>query len=192
MSMAGTRCPLRNTPFNELLSTAIHLPWSNRSSTCARAINGCATRRSARTSLPTTMSWPAAKTPSARSDRTVSKGCAGRVIRHQFRSRGRARRPRANSSAPGPGSAFEPDVPSDDGGIPDRQQREHGHVEYEDVLGVLPDRVVGRYLLDLHQRREVDGGRARRVAPAGGRQPRELFETEALVDRDHSAGEHQL
>ncbi len=52
MSTIGTRWPLKKTPFSELLSTAIHRPLSKRKSRCARAISGCATRRSARRSLP--------------------------------------------------------------------------------------------------------------------------------------------
>jgi hypothetical protein len=66
MSTVGTRRPLRKTPFSEWLSTAIHRPLSKRSSRCARATSGCATRRSARTSLPTTTSRPGAKLPSHR------------------------------------------------------------------------------------------------------------------------------
>ena len=56
----------------------------------------------------------------------------------------------------GAGLAFQPDMPADEAGVADGQRREHEHVEHENVLRVLPDRVVGRDLLDLHQRREVD------------------------------------
>ena len=64
MSTIGIRRPATNIPFSELLSIAIQRPWSKRSSRWARAISGCATRRSARTSLPTTTSRPGAKLPS--------------------------------------------------------------------------------------------------------------------------------
>ncbi|CPR13520.1 hypothetical protein BN971_04832 [Mycobacterium bohemicum DSM 44277] len=74
ISSAGTRSPLTKTPLSELLSTAVHLPRSKRNSRCARATRGCATRRSARTSLPTTMSRPGAKLTCDRPDRTVSTG----------------------------------------------------------------------------------------------------------------------
>ena len=56
MSTTATRPLLTNIPVGDPLSIAIHLPRSNRNSRCARAISGCATRMSARRSLPTTTS----------------------------------------------------------------------------------------------------------------------------------------
>src|ERR1700758_4661348 len=171
ISTIGTRWPLTNTPLIELLSTATQWPWVKRNSKCARAISGWATRKSARRSLPTTTSLPGAKLLWDRLDRTVSTGCTGRFI----------------NSVP-----LEPDLPPHDGAVGHGQHPQHRHVEDKNVFRVLPNRVVGRDLLDLDQRWEVDRGRARGIAPTGGCQPRELFETDALIDRDHPAGEHQL
>src|SRR6204780_3868659 len=89
-------------------------------------------------------------------------------------------------------SALEPDIPPDVSGVEERQRREHGHVEEEDVLRVLPYRVVRRDLLYLHQVWEVDRRRPRGVTPPSGRQPRQLVETGPTCYRDHPAGEHQL
>ena len=59
---------------------ATQRPWSNRSTRCAREINGCAIRTSARRSRPTTTSLPGAKVRVDPSYRTVSAGGAGRLI----------------------------------------------------------------------------------------------------------------
>ncbi len=80
MSTICTRWPSTKIPLSELLSIAVHRPWSKRSSRWARAISGCATRISARRSLPMTTSRPAAKLPCERPDRTVNTGAAGRLI----------------------------------------------------------------------------------------------------------------
>ena len=155
MSTVETRWPLTNTPFSELLSTAIHLPWSKRNSRCARATSGCATRRSARTSLPTTTSRPAAKLPCDRPDRTVSTGCAGRFIEaqcrlsrifHQTRPCSRSHNTREHRDVEQPGCGWCCQIGS--------------------LVGsVGPSPAVG-----------VDRRRRRREAPPGGCHPRQLLE----------------
>ena len=80
MSTVGTRRPLTNMPLRLPLSIAIHRPWSNRSTRCAREIRGWAMRTSARRSRPMTTSLPAAKVRADPSFRTVSAGGAGRLI----------------------------------------------------------------------------------------------------------------
>src|ERR1700722_19554501 len=89
------------------------------------------------------------------------------------------------ASAIGEALTLEPDAPPDVAGVEQRQRGEHAHVKQEDVLGVLPYRIVGRNLLDLHQVREVDRRSARGVTPTCGGQPGQLIETRAAGHRDH-------
>src|ERR1700722_2110721 len=96
------------------------------------------------------------------------------------------------ASAIGDALALEPDAPPHVAGVEQRQRGEHAHVEQEDVLGVLPYRVVGRNLLDLDQVREVDRRRPRGITPTCGGQPRQLIETRPAGHRDHPAGKYQL
>src|ERR1700742_3587452 len=149
MSTIGTRRPSAKMPLRELLSSATHLPRSKRSSRCARVTSGCATRRSARTSLPTITSPPGAKLTSDRLDRTVSTGCAGLFI----------------TSA-----SLQPDLPPHDRAIAYAQDAEHGHIEQPGTLGVIPVLVlrVGR---TRDQPVGVDRRRRRREAPPRGRGP---------------------
>src|SRR3984885_7963161 len=96
------------------------------------------------------------------------------------------------ANATGDALTLEPDAPPHVAGVEERQRGEHAHVEQEDVLGVLPYRVVGRNLLDLDQVREVDRRRARSVTPTPGCQPRQLVKPGPARHRDHSAGKHPL
>src|SRR6478735_11502517 len=80
MSTEGIRRLLTYIPLRLPLSMATQRPWSNRSTRCAREINGCAIRTSARRSRPTTTSLPGAKLRVDPSYRTVSAGGAGRLI----------------------------------------------------------------------------------------------------------------